>query len=215
MWKQLFFEEAAGVAGIGVSVLGVQMIFSLAIGLVGYILQAVACGRIAKRRGIHHAWLAWVPVGRQWLLGCISDQYQSVVKGRTRNKRRTLLILDLLTNAIAVAVIAMMASLMTTGILEMNHITDALWLSMMQDMAGILVLALVLSGVSVALAVVQYFALYDLYTSCDCYNNVIYLVLSILIGWLTPLLLFLCRNKDQGMPPRDAGCRPAEPWESA
>lgn len=209
-----FLEHSAGAGFIAASgVLGVKMVFWLTIGLVGYVLQAAACSRIARRRGIHHSWLAWVPVGRQWLLGCISDQYQSLVKGRTKNKRRILLVLDLVVNVGAVALIAMVASLMTTGILEMNHITDALWMSAIQDMIGILLLALVLSGVSVALVVVQYFALYDVYTSCDSYNNVIYLVLSILIGWLTPLLLFLCRNKDQGMPPQD-GYRTREPWEN-
>ena len=53
-----------------------------------------------------------------------------------------------------------------------------------------------------ALQVCRYMALYDVYTSCDPHNNVLYLVLGILFGFLTPIFLFVNRNKDEGMPPR-------------
>jgi hypothetical protein len=53
--------------------------------------------------------------------------------------------------------------------------------------------------------VVEIMALYDLYSSCEPANNVLYLVLSLVPGINTvarPLFLFLCREKDGGMPSR-------------
>ena len=62
-----------GVGGAVVAVLLIVLLLALAFSIVSYVLSAVGIYRIAKRRGIHHAWLAWVPVGNSWLLGSISD----------------------------------------------------------------------------------------------------------------------------------------------
>ena len=70
--------------------------------VVMYVLNAVGMYRIAKRRGIHHAWLAWVPVGCNWLLGSISDHYQYVAKQKVTKRRKTLLILNIVMLGISV-----------------------------------------------------------------------------------------------------------------
>ena len=44
-----------------------------------YVLQSLGAYTVAKRRGIHHPWLAWLPIGNVWIWGSISDQYQYVV----------------------------------------------------------------------------------------------------------------------------------------
>lgn len=58
-----------------------------------YVLQAIGLYTIAKRRGIRHAWLAWVPVGFVWILGSISDDFKARLTGKLRNKRKVLLVL--------------------------------------------------------------------------------------------------------------------------
>ena len=60
------------------------------ISIVMYVLQSIGLYKTAKRRGIHNAWLSWLPVGCTWIIGCISDQYQYVVRGKIRNKRKAL-----------------------------------------------------------------------------------------------------------------------------
>ena len=45
-------------------------------------------------------------------------------------------------------------------------------------------------------------ALYDVYTSMDPKNSVVFTVLSILFNVTEPFFLFFNRNKDAGMPPR-------------
>ncbi|MFB8425186.1 hypothetical protein ACFC4S_24510 [Priestia megaterium] len=41
----------------------------IAIGLVGYILNAVALSTMAKNAGISKPWLAWIPVANVWIMG--------------------------------------------------------------------------------------------------------------------------------------------------
>lgn len=76
---------------------------SMVIGLVAYVLMAVGLYTIAKRRGIRNPWLAWIPVANSWLLGCISDQYQYVAKGRNKSRRKMLLILTIIVELLSIA----------------------------------------------------------------------------------------------------------------
>ena len=74
----------------------VYMLFMLTVSVGTYVLQALSLYSIANRRGIRRPWLSWIPVGSTWILGCISDQYQYVVKGKVRNKRKALLVLEII-----------------------------------------------------------------------------------------------------------------------
>ena len=53
----------------------------LVFAVLSYIFRSVGLYTMAGRRGIRNPWLAWVPVADQWLLGCLSDQYQTLVRG--------------------------------------------------------------------------------------------------------------------------------------
>ena len=59
-----------------------------------------------------------------------------------------------------------------------------------------------LAAITIALCVIRYMALYDVYRSLDPANAVLYLVLSILFSPTEPFFLFFNRDKDLGMPPR-------------
>ena len=65
-------------AGVGLllGVYGVIFGVSLIFGIVSYIFRGIGLYQIAKRRRIHHPWLSWIPVGDQWILGSVADQYQ-------------------------------------------------------------------------------------------------------------------------------------------
>ena len=41
-----------------------------------YVFTSLALYTIAKRRGINHPWLSWIPVANVWILGSIADQYR-------------------------------------------------------------------------------------------------------------------------------------------
>lgn len=207
---------AAGFRLFGLFYLAYILIISFA-GVGSYVLKSLAFYRIASRRGIKHAWLSWFPVGSTWILGCISDQYQYVVKRQIKNKRKTLLILGLISLLLAILVVMLCGVMIGTALdFEYSHRgNDQLVGDFFGSVFGIIVASVLMSALSIAMVVLQYICLYDLYTSCDPSNNITYLILSIFLGFLMPILLFLCRNKDLGMPPRKVIPKQENPtaWE--
>lgn len=182
-------------------------------GIAAYILTAIAIYIISRRRNLSKPWLAWIPVLNYWLLGSISDQYQYVVKGENKNKRKWLLSLNIV-KAVLISSVTVLGIVTACGIIF--SINDA---EMMRAINGplmaILGLALPLAAAAIALCVIRYMALYDVYRSLDPGNAVLYLVLSILFSPTEPFFLFFNREKELGMPPRKGQVNtPPEPIEA-
>jgi hypothetical protein len=219
----MIFEADMTSDGIMLVFYLVYVLFMLAISVGTYVLQALSLYTIAKRRGIRNPWLSWIPVGNTWILGSISDQYQYVVKGKVRNKRKVLLVVDLVQYILAsVLSIVGLAMLFTVVFAAMGPnfepANEAVIQQLVMEQIGyfLLLLAayLVVGALAIAAAVLRYFCLYDLYTSCDPRNSVLYLVLSIFVSVSLPILLFINRKRDDGMPPRkEQPIQPLEPWQ--
>lgn len=190
---------------------------SVAISMLTYVFSSLALYTIARRRCIHNPWLSWVPVANVWILGSLSDQYRYVVHGEDKSKRKVLLTLNIITAVLSLAVITASVWLVVrivTGVISQNM--ESLLAGMTAPLTLTGMLCLPLLGVAVALAIVRFMALYDVYTSCDPQNNVLFVVLSILIPVTEPIFLFICRQKDGGMPPRRpeyAYMPPRQDWQ--
>ena len=169
-------------------------------GLVSYILTSLAIYTIACRRGLRKAWLAWIPVVNCWLLGSISDQYQYVVKGEIRSRRKWLLALRLIKAVLTLTVVILVAVVAAGAIFRGPGF--GMRASVTGPVMGILGVVMPLAAAHIAYVVIRFMALYDVYRSVDPANSVLYLVLSILLGATEPFFLFFNREKDLGMPPR-------------
>ena len=66
-------SEAQQFVGAVAGVLIVAAILIVLINIVLYVIKSLGLYTIAKRRGIHHPGLAWVPIANTWILGSISD----------------------------------------------------------------------------------------------------------------------------------------------
>ena len=191
---------------------------STVLSIAAYVLTALALYTLAQRRGIKNPWLSWVPVVNCWIVGSLSDQYRYVVKGEVKNKRKILLILNIINAVLAIAM-AVIAVVMVLGAVSsaMGPFDEEQLGELLLSMAGILLLCLPIAGISIAVAVIHYMAMYDIYTSCTPRNNVIFLVLSIIFSITEPFFLFFTRNRDDGMPPRRQDPvyeAPQEPWDN-
>ena len=182
------------------SLFGMPMLVSIAT----YVLTALALYTIAKRRGLKNAWLAWIPVADCWLLGSLSDQYQYVVNGQHKSKRKILLLFRILITIMWISLMGLLANLFfhAFGSILWGSMNDDQIFQILHQAMNLLALCLPLVGASIAYAVFRYMALYDIYKSLDPANCVLFLVLSILFGVTEPFFLFFSRNKDDGMPPR-------------
>lgn len=203
------------VMGAILAVFAVFALISCVVGIVMYVLEAVGTYTIAKRRGIRHAWLAWIPLGSYWIAGSISDQYRYVAKGQVTNRRKIMLILGIVSLVVSAlgavtSVNSLIQTLQALYMEDMDYLMEAVGSG-----TGSSLLSLISSGVSIALLVFSYMSLYDLYSSCNPKNNVLFLVLGIFFSFLRPIFVFVCRNKDLGMPqaaPASDPYIPQQPW---
>ena len=191
-------EEVMMVLGVMLVILGIVLVLGLAI----WILRSVSLHKIAKRRGIRHAWLAWLPIGREWVLGSVSDQYQHLVQGKITARRRILLILEVACIVVGIVYVA------TTAMAEIMAVADG-------SVGGVLLAVgipyLLFLGVYVATMVFFHICNFDLYRSCNPRNAVAFLVLGIVLPVCQPFFYFACRKKDLGMVvPQPVPPEPAE-----
>ena len=193
--------------GMGTGLSLFYVIYSMAgtaFGVATYVLRALGLYTISKRRGINHPWMSWVPVLDLWVIGCISDQYQYVVKGKDKNKRKWLLALSIAMTVLYIAFFIFLGIMIfnaigdfTTGMAGRQMIPEII-----ASVVGLLSCLLPLAGIAIAVMVIRYISMYDLYTSCAPQNNVLFLLLSIFFTVTEPFFVFFIRNKDEGMPPR-------------
>lgn len=151
--------------------------------LPGYLLTGIGLYSIASRRGIERPWLAWVPMLNIYILGCISDQYQAIVRGKNKNKRTVLLSL----------ILALLIAFFAMHVMAPSAEASA-------DLLPFLLIFVPAWCACAALVVIAFIALYDIYVSCDPKNAVLFLVLSIVFSVTQPFFLFACRKKDLGFP---------------
>lgn len=94
-------------------------LFSIAL----YVLQALGLYTIAKRRGIRHAWLAWVPIGSAWILGSVCDDFKTRCDGKKHGFRIALLTLTIVVEVLlAVMLVCLFSSLFT--VLTTDEVLD-------------------------------------------------------------------------------------------
>ena len=166
-----------------------------------YILQSLGLQRLAKRRGIHHSWLAWIPCGCDWLLGSISDHYQHVTYGKHRYCRVLLLIVSMLTWAgvFLVKVFTWELPLQIMNIVYSDSLRRFLHLTFVSNN-----LLPVTTGLVVALILLRLIPLYRLYQSAMPRRRIPLLILNILVPFSPAVTIFAVRDYDQGMPPMHA-----------
>ena len=183
--------------------------------LVCYIFTALSLYTIAQRRGLKNAWLAWIPVGFEWLLGSVSDQYQYLVKEKNTSRRKVLLGLSIANFCSSVVLAVVLVVTIFRLVFSAAMMTEAQIAQMvLGPLMVVLVTGLALSIMAITLLVFRCICMYDLYRSCQPDSATLFLVLGILFGFLEPIFLMICRKKDAGLPPRRPPIQaPQEPWE--
>ena len=185
-----------------------------AVGVAAYIFMALGLFTIARNRRIRNPWLAWIPVANLWLLGCISDQYRYVARGQQCSRRKKLLSLSIAEAVLAtVMVTVLLAGVIVVAVMFANVRGDAS-VGNYAVVAGLLVLfgvlAIALAVVAIVLQIQWFYAVNDLFASCVPQRKTLFTVLSIVASCLgvdlvAAILIFLCRDKEEGMPPRISG----------
>lgn len=205
----MYSADISGAAGAALGIIAVVLVAYLVmigLGIAIYILNSLGLYTIAQRRGIKNPWMAWLPVTNMWILGSIADQYRYVACGQIRNRRKVLLGLMIGMVALWLVFFGVYVGVFVNFIMQipqLEHMSEAQILQGVGSSAvWIGVVMIVWWIVSMVALVFHYVCLYDLYASCSPDNKVLFLVLSILFNITMPFIVFACRKKDGGMPPR-------------
>lgn len=183
------------------------IVISVVVNVALYVIRSLSLYTIAKRRGLNKPWLAWIPVGTEWIIGSLSDQYKYVTQGKNQTRRKILLILTIISMVLGVYAASVTVSKIVTTVFQLEamgtgHMSDEMAFRLAMSMLSSLGSGLAAGILGIVTYVFREMCMYDLFKSCDPKNVVLYLVLSIFFGFTEPFFLLACRNKDLGMPPR-------------
>ena len=175
--------------GIYLTILGVVLVCCL----VGWIIRSLSLHSIAKRRGIRNAWMAWIPVGSHWILGCVADQYQHLVQGKVTSRRKIMLILGVVSMVLYTVVygLAFAQIFAELSMLRGEQALTAAAISSIPSLLG--------TVVGIVTLVFYHICNYDLYRSCRPNGATAFLVLGIIFPVCEPFFYLACRKKDLGM----------------
>jgi hypothetical protein len=209
-------NEAQEIVSAVAGALLVTAIVALLLGIVLYVIKSLGLYTIAKRRGIACPWLAWLPVGCEWIAGSIADQYRKVTSGKATVRRFII---------VALAVISIGLTCFTTTTLsskadEIDELTEYVEehgedldeeealeyvtevFDELGEILGGFTLVAALSGVVALASNVYWFVCAgDVYASCCPKNGTMMLVLSFFLPILAPFFFFCNKEKDAGMVP--------------
>lgn len=194
VWQ--IFQKITMTAGTVASIIfGIWSLFT-------HLMRSIGMFKIARRRKIRGAWLAWFPIANEWILGAIGDQYQREKYGPDHDPKRRvkLLVVALLIQSLVFVGPAMTAITKGMSILEILEAlkqVDGGWLIM--GSLGAAVFGMCVGFLFIIQMIIQYKAYYNLFASCKPKLAVLFLMLSILTP-ANPFLVLGCSKHDEGMP---------------
>ncbi len=182
-----------------------------------YIMDSLALHKIARRRKIENHWLAWIPLGKDWVRGCISDQYQQVVCGKVKQRRMWLPLLyglSALAYIVGLVLVFVALALYPAG----QDVTVHPPVDSIGAVVAMSVVLLAGTGCSIAAAIIMWLSTYDLFRSCDPEQGKAYTIISLVIALVFPsfavikeILQLVVAGNDRGMQPLQTP--PWEAWE--
>ena len=194
----LVLKEPARIANAGATVYAVLGICAgmILFGLITYILFSCGLHKLSNLRRLRKGWLAWLPFGRLWVLGNLSDDYRFAATRGVFTRRRLLPALALMQMLLLGAFV--FCSAFTFAYFYKWFAVDYQFAMQMTACAKVAIAAFAVFGLM--LLIHKCIALHDIYISCEPDRVAAYLVVSMLLPFTMPFLVFSCRKKEYGMP---------------
>ena len=173
----------------------VLVVFLIALGVIVtiYVLGAFGAYRLAKRRGMQNAWLAWLPVGISYVYGALSDDVVSL-RGIPK-KYRSRVLLPALDGCAAGGVVLLFAVMVSVFYSVMPLSNAAASAVPFVQLPFMMLFALLINGTLIASRVFASSALYPVYREyCLPGTSLAFAVCGGIFG-LHGIFLFAIRNK--------------------
>ncbi len=202
-----------GILELILGLLLIVLYFALmGLSIASYIMQSLALYTISKEQGNDKAWLAWLPIGSEWVIGKIADAIDHE-EGKSRNWSKVLLTLSLIMIVgfgIFVAVYSVL--LVNVVMMSQGYASAVAEESIVAGLIGFFVvfyIALIVMALAAnALMICQYIGFYRIFERFVPGKAVKYLLVSILVPLGLQVCLMKCKNaliaeKSAYIPPVD------------
>ena len=189
---------AAGIVALLI-VLGIYLVMG-ALAFASYILTSLSLYTIGSRRLIKNSWLSWLPIGREWVLGSIADEYDGK-NGVNHKWRKILLTLDIIGYfgiILVFIVYIVMAVLAITGttIAGFDFARPSATVGFASAIIAVILAYIASFACLMAVQILSYICYFKLYESTVPKKAVKYLLISLLVPFGMPICLY--KAKDQG-----------------
>lgn len=191
-------SEIIGVFSGILAVYGLVFGVSAVAGLVLFVLRGIGLYEVAEKLGIKNAWLSFVPIVWIFSLGKISERYVKNDGSKSGKLGGWLLVLAILTyvfltvffvvTIIGIIVFARDAGVAVDAGSDFNP-------EMFMIFIPALISYIIAFVSSLAHQILYYIALWRYYSIMENCNATLYLVLSIIFSFLSPIFIFVLRNK--------------------
>lgn len=184
---------------LGVTLIyGTLYFFMFAAIIAMYVLNSLALQKIANRRQIKNAWLAWIPIGTEWILGSIADEYESHQGLNPKWKKR----LVGFSVGMYICTFVLYAAFIIGIVLMIINLRELDEVSLFTFLIAVFFVCLLVEAIAIVYTVFYYICLYKLFKSTDQKNAVLYIVLCILVPFGLTISLTICKNKGYSIPPQ-------------
>jgi hypothetical protein len=174
--------------------------------ILSYVLYSLGMYTISCRRGLAHPWLSWVPFLSCFQLGTIADHYKLTRVEHQGIMRWVLLVLGFINAAVIVGVIALTISVAVEAVLGVATFgllfLDEVFANVFNENFEQFILAVTcLPLLCLPYWIAKIVAQYQLFKSSRPDLALVFLLLSIFVPFVTPVLIMVCKEYDDGMVP--------------
>ncbi len=174
--------------------------------VLSYVFYSLGMDAISRRRGLAHPWLSWVPFISCFQLGCIVDHYKQTRIGTRGIMRWVLLVLGFINAVVICGLIVLLLLIFFQGVLGAVTVgvlfLDEGFMMALEHNAQLLGMTFLFSPLlCLPYWIAKIVAQYQLFKSCRPDLAVVFLIISIILPFVTPVLIMVCKDRDDGMVP--------------
>lgn len=166
-----------------------------------FILQGIALFTMCKHRKIEKGWLSFVPIANLYILGKFADLYAK--DGKYRKLLPLLYIIEIVLFILFIVLSAVCLVSVVANVQEAIDKDINLEPKMFVSVIPAAVCYIFLFAAAVIYTVFHSIALWRIYAYLNRKNAVLFLVLSVVFGFLAPVFLFCLRNKSTAIEKTD------------
>ena len=174
------------------------MFFALA----DYLIHSYSLFTMANNRKIANSWIAWVPIGKLWILGSIADHTDEKLSQQSKKWSMTMLIFGLAGTAftylaIAAYVIFVFGAAFISAQIDYMDDELAIFLAMLFFIAMIIFVLVIMlcSVVYTARPILDCICMYKIFADVASPSAIKYLIISAIVPFGASVCLFLIRNE--------------------